>query len=268
MIWYAIVSSVVVFQESLVMSIMRLVQRSAHHSYVTMLYFNYIVRAKISTCRTSNNLSFCWFIFCWKKKKTFSLIIKCEDTEKHNVRILLWLSLSKVLLCYNLNGVCLFGTGSSDLSPHSLTILSGFLAVISVNIVIAFYIYMAMKEPSNQHEPDPAFLAAAKASVIQSGESADDSSKSVQSSKKQEWYEIQLLCILTCFVARYLSFFFFIILTKYHSSKACENSILFIYLLKKLIKILAHLLYWYINGLRGINIFVFYSVTAALLFVQ
>ncbi|XP_062082637.1 uncharacterized protein LOC133788962 [Humulus lupulus] len=76
--------------------------------------------------------------------------------------------------------------GSSDLSPHSLTILSGFLAVISVNIVIAFYIYMAMKEPSNKHEPDPAFLAAAKASVNQSEESGDDSSKSLQSSKKQE----------------------------------------------------------------------------------
>uniref|UniRef100_A0A803NPI3 Vacuolar ATPase assembly integral membrane protein VMA21 homolog n=1 Tax=Cannabis sativa TaxID=3483 RepID=A0A803NPI3_CANSA len=81
--------------------------------------------------------------------------------------------------------------GSSDLSPHSLTLLSGFVAVISVNIVIAFYIYMAMKEPSDKHVPDPAFLAAAKASVNQFGDDSGknqsgDSSKSLQSSKKQE----------------------------------------------------------------------------------
>ncbi|KAK3221116.1 hypothetical protein Dsin_015086 [Dipteronia sinensis] len=58
--------------------------------------------------------------------------------------------------------------GSTDLSPYSKTLLSGFLAVISVNIVIVFYIYMALKEPSDKHEPDPAFLAEAKASVNQS----------------------------------------------------------------------------------------------------
>ncbi|KAI8024457.1 DNA polymerase eta [Camellia lanceoleosa] len=53
--------------------------------------------------------------------------------------------------------------GSTQLSSHSITLLSGFLAVISVNVVIAFYICMAMKEPSDKHEPDPAFLANAKA---------------------------------------------------------------------------------------------------------
>lgn len=73
--------------------------------------------------------------------------------------------------------------GSSNLSPHTLTLVSGFVAVISVNIVIAFYIYMAMKEPSHKHEPDPAFLAEAKASVNQS---ANDSDKSSQSLKKEE----------------------------------------------------------------------------------
>ncbi|GMP62133.1 hypothetical protein CsSME_00024347 [Camellia sinensis var. sinensis] len=56
-------------------------------------------------------------------------------------------------------------TGSTQLSSHSITLLSGFLAVISVNVVIAFYICMAMKEPSDKHEPDPAFLANAKASL-------------------------------------------------------------------------------------------------------
>lgn len=76
-----------------------------------------------------------------------------------------------------------FETGSSDLSPHTLTLLSGFLAVVSVNIVIAFYIYMAMKEPFDKHEPDPKFLAEAKASVSQSTADAGSSS---QSSKKEE----------------------------------------------------------------------------------
>lgn len=55
-----------------------------------------------------------------------------------------------------------------NLSPYSQTLLGGFLAVISVNVVIAFYICMAMKEPSYKHEPDPAFVAKAKASLNQS----------------------------------------------------------------------------------------------------
>ncbi|KAG6792173.1 hypothetical protein POTOM_001316 [Populus tomentosa] len=73
--------------------------------------------------------------------------------------------------------------GITKLSPHSLTLLSGFVAVISVNIVIAFYIYMAIKEPSDKHEPDPAFLAEAEASVSQSAGKVGDSSPSV---KKEE----------------------------------------------------------------------------------
>ncbi|CAA7405529.1 unnamed protein product [Spirodela intermedia] len=56
--------------------------------------------------------------------------------------------------------------GSSELSSSSQTLLSGFLAVLSVNLVIVFYIIMAMKEPStSQPQPDPAFLADAKASI-------------------------------------------------------------------------------------------------------
>lgn len=56
-------------------------------------------------------------------------------------------------------------------------------AVVSVNIVIAFYIYMAIKEPSDKHEPDPSFLAKAKAGVSGSTVDTDISSPS---SKKQE----------------------------------------------------------------------------------
>lgn len=58
--------------------------------------------------------------------------------------------------------------GASQLSSTSKTLVSGFLAVISVNVVIGYYIYLAMKEPTNQEaQPDPAFLAAARASISQ-----------------------------------------------------------------------------------------------------
>ncbi|XP_050232014.1 uncharacterized protein LOC126680832 [Mercurialis annua] len=73
--------------------------------------------------------------------------------------------------------------GVTRLSPHSLTLLSGLLAVISVNIVIAFYIYMAMKEPSDKHEPDPKFVAEAKASVSRLTNKAEESTESL---KKEE----------------------------------------------------------------------------------
>ncbi|PON89249.1 Vacuolar ATPase assembly integral membrane protein Vma [Trema orientale] len=93
--------------------------------------------------------------------------------------MLMWIIPVAILYGFNNNLL----PGSSDLSPHSLTLWSGFLAVISVNIVIAFYIYLAMKEPSDKHEPDPAFLAEAKASVNQS---PGESSRSSESSKKEE----------------------------------------------------------------------------------
>ncbi|XP_020585568.1 uncharacterized protein LOC110028164 [Phalaenopsis equestris] len=68
--------------------------------------------------------------------------------------------------------------GSSELSSSSITLVSGFLAVISVNVVIVIYIFSAMKEPANRlHEPDPSFLAAAKASInhpMSSGSSSED----------------------------------------------------------------------------------------------
>ena len=64
-----------------------------------------------------------------------------------------------------------------------MTLVSGFLAVISVNVVIAFYIYLAMREPADKHEPDPKFLAEAKASMNQSPGDAQETS---QSQKKEQ----------------------------------------------------------------------------------
>ncbi|CAJ1946777.1 unnamed protein product [Sphenostylis stenocarpa] len=73
--------------------------------------------------------------------------------------------------------------GASNLSPYSVTLVSGFLAVISVNVVIAFYIYLAMREPADKHEPDPKFLAEAKASINQP---IGDTQQSSQAVKKEQ----------------------------------------------------------------------------------
>ncbi|KAL3830298.1 hypothetical protein ACJIZ3_019100 [Penstemon smallii] len=86
--------------------------------------------------------------------------------------ICMWAAPVAILYAFNHNLI----PGSTGLSPESTTLWSGILAVISVNMVIAFYIYMAMKEPSDKHEPDPRFLADAKASIRQSGPSEADSS--------------------------------------------------------------------------------------------
>uniref|UniRef100_I1PJX0 Vacuolar ATPase assembly integral membrane protein VMA21 homolog n=1 Tax=Oryza glaberrima TaxID=4538 RepID=I1PJX0_ORYGL len=46
--------------------------------------------------------------------------------------------------------------GASQLSSSMQTLASRFLAVISINLVIGFYICMAMKETPHQDlEPDP-----------------------------------------------------------------------------------------------------------------
>ncbi|XP_015580235.1 uncharacterized protein LOC107261974 [Ricinus communis] len=89
--------------------------------------------------------------------------------------------MAPIMILYAFNNELL--PGVSHLSPHSLTVLSGLVAVISVNIVIAFYIYMAMKEPSDKHEPDPKFVAEAKASVSRLTSNGEDSAKSI---KKEE----------------------------------------------------------------------------------
>ncbi|GAQ90564.1 hypothetical protein KFL_006560090 [Klebsormidium nitens] len=54
-----------------------------------------------------------------------------------------------------------------SLSPEHRTILMGLLAVLSVNLVIAIYIYLALKEPRTAAEPqpDPAFAEGARKSV-------------------------------------------------------------------------------------------------------
>ncbi|KAL2892517.1 Vacuolar ATPase assembly integral membrane protein vma21 [Bienertia sinuspersici] len=64
--------------------------------------------------------------------------------------------------------------GVEHISPYYQTLLVGFLAVISVNVVIVLYICMAMKEPSDKHEPDPKFVAEAKASINQSKSESHD----------------------------------------------------------------------------------------------
>ncbi|KAL9247406.1 hypothetical protein vseg_020842 [Gypsophila vaccaria] len=55
--------------------------------------------------------------------------------------------------------------GFSHISPYSLNLLSGLLAVVSVNVMLGFYIWMAMREPTDKHTPDPAYVAKAKASI-------------------------------------------------------------------------------------------------------
>ncbi|KAK9689982.1 hypothetical protein RND81_09G095900 [Saponaria officinalis] len=55
--------------------------------------------------------------------------------------------------------------GFSHISPYSLNLLSGLLAVVSVNVMLGFYIWMAMKEPTGKHTPNPAFVAKARASM-------------------------------------------------------------------------------------------------------
>ncbi|XP_057511291.1 uncharacterized protein LOC130793565 [Actinidia eriantha] len=94
--------------------------------------------------------------------------------------IFMWVAPTAILYGFNHN---LF-PGLSHLSSYSMTLLSGFLAVISVNVVIAFYICMAMKEPSDKHEPDPAFLANAKASLRQNR--PNEAENSSQSREKEE----------------------------------------------------------------------------------
>ncbi|RCV12896.1 hypothetical protein SETIT_2G303900v2 [Setaria italica] len=68
--------------------------------------------------------------------------------------------------------------GVSQMSSSAQTLASGFLAVISVNLVIGYYICMAMKEtPHQEPQPDHTFLANAKASINQpvSSQMSDDS---------------------------------------------------------------------------------------------
>ncbi|XP_020217356.1 uncharacterized protein LOC109800858 [Cajanus cajan] len=93
--------------------------------------------------------------------------------------LFMWAIPIAILYAFNNNML----PGATNLSPYSVTLVSGFLAVISVNVVIAFYIYLAMREPADKHEPDPKFLAEAKASINQS---TGDAQKSSQPLKKEQ----------------------------------------------------------------------------------
>lgn len=77
--------------------------------------------------------------------------------------LFMWILPLAVLYSFNHN----WFPGFTEMSIYSQTLLSGFIAVLSVNMVIAYYIYMALREPSDKHEPDPAFVAKAKTSLDQ-----------------------------------------------------------------------------------------------------
>ncbi|XP_016515784.1 uncharacterized protein LOC107832453 isoform X1 [Nicotiana tabacum] len=94
--------------------------------------------------------------------------------------LIMWAAPVAILYAFNHSLI----PGVTDMSPHSMTLVSGFVAVISVNVVIAFYICLAMREPSDKHEPDPKFLAEAKASIKQLGKNQDGDSSETRS--KQE----------------------------------------------------------------------------------
>ncbi|KAK6927485.1 Vacuolar ATPase assembly integral membrane protein Vma21 [Dillenia turbinata] len=89
----------------------------------------------------------------------------------------MWMAPVAILYAFNHQLV----PGFTDLSSYHVTLLSGLLAVVSVNVIIAFYIWMAMQEPSDKHEPDPKFLAEAQASLNQ-----DVPSELAESREKQE----------------------------------------------------------------------------------
>lgn len=92
-----------------------------------------------------------------------------------------WIHLAIQITLFNI-----LTTGASQLSAENKTLISGFIAVISVNLVIGFYICMAMKESttSNAPQPDPRFLAEAKASINQSETVASSSTGIDQTSGK------------------------------------------------------------------------------------
>ncbi|KAL9271829.1 hypothetical protein AKJ16_DCAP17242 [Drosera capensis] len=108
--------------------------------------------------------------------KTDEVMVTMEEVIKKFsvVSVVMWVVPAAIVYAFQLN---LF-PGLVDMSPYTKTLISGFLAVIEVNVLVAVYIYMAMKQPSDKHQPDPAFLANAKSSFNQTKpvEEADGSS--------------------------------------------------------------------------------------------
>lgn len=93
--------------------------------------------------------------------------------------VVMWMAPLVVLWAFNSNIL----PSISDVTPQTRTLLSGILAVVSVNAVIAVYVWMALRDPPTSAEPnpDPAFAAAAKASMVvteeQSKSETDSGSK-------------------------------------------------------------------------------------------
>ncbi|KAL0391669.1 UNVERIFIED_CONTAM: hypothetical protein Sradi_2389700 [Sesamum radiatum] len=85
--------------------------------------------------------------------------------------MLMWAAPIGILYGFNHN---LF-PGSTNLSPESMTLWSGILAVISVNGNSVLHL-CGHERAIRQHEPDHKFLADAKASIKQSGATDVDSS--------------------------------------------------------------------------------------------
>lgn len=77
--------------------------------------------------------------------------------------ILMWVLPISVLQAFSWNLI----PGLDNLSPRSRTLWCGALAVLSVNFVIAGYIFLALYETTSATEPqpDPVFLRRAKESV-------------------------------------------------------------------------------------------------------
>eukprot|EP00246_Nothoceros_aenigmaticus_P012556 TRINITY_DN3956_c0_g1_i1.p1 TRINITY_DN3956_c0_g1~~TRINITY_DN3956_c0_g1_i1.p1 ORF type:complete len:109 (+),score=10.44 TRINITY_DN3956_c0_g1_i1:86-412(+) len=94
--------------------------------------------------------------------------------------LLMWALPLSVLYAFNSNVL----PGLGRLSPEAHTLLSGFLAVISVNVVIGFYIYMALKDrrTTSAPQPDPGFAARASAKL---GETANHGEQA-QTDKKSD----------------------------------------------------------------------------------
>ncbi|KAL9255601.1 hypothetical protein AKJ16_DCAP13296 [Drosera capensis] len=95
----------------------------------------------------------------------FNVMVTMEEVIKKFsvVSVVMWVVPIAIVYAFQLNSF----PGLVDMSPYTKTLVSGFLAVITVNVLVAFYIYMAMKEPSDKHQPDPAFLANAESSLNQ-----------------------------------------------------------------------------------------------------
>ena len=76
--------------------------------------------------------------------------------------------------------------GSEGLSQQSTTLWSGLLAVLSVNVVIVFYIILALRENpvAPTPHPDPAFVAKARASLARDQAQEQETSQSAGSSRK------------------------------------------------------------------------------------